>query len=174
MRHAAAAALAVLLAWSPALAQDAASDDDTPETRAALSRRSPLGARLTGPMLQSLRCVPATNHDGDTGAVPLSGGPIASLRFRVQGGDTPELNGKCPEERAKAAEARDRAARLAQPCVRILWDGSTDKYGRPLVWEYTQDGREIMAVLIQEGLARAYDGTGPRGGWCPAPASGGR
>lgn len=115
------------------------------------------------------RCHPLTEVDGDSAILPLSGGTVTGIRLRILGIDTPELRGRCPEERAKAQEARDTFARLASPCAKVTTDFRTDAYGRVLARVFTRDGREIGPILIGMGLARAYDGTGPRGSWCPAP-----
>lgn len=146
MRRLALAALAVCLA-APAAAQHGTSQTPPPS---------------------DARCHRLSSVDGDTVVLPLGGATMTGLRLRVEGLDAPEMNGRCPEERALAQEARDEFARLASPCALVTTDFLADRYGRLLARVFTRDGQEIAALLIRRGLARPYDGTGPRGGWCPA------
>jgi micrococcal nuclease len=85
--------------------------------------------------------------------------------IRIIGLDAPEIHPRCPAEALLAAQAR---ARLAQ----LLADGFTvqrhghDRYGRVLAVVRTARGLDVANVLISEGLARRYDGRGPREPWC--------
>lgn len=75
---------------------------------------------------------------------------------RLIGLDAPELHGAC---------AARRLAELVQGGVTLHPHGR-DRYGRTLALVFDADGRNLATVLISEGLARRYDGRGPRSGWC--------
>jgi len=85
--------------------------------------------------------------------------------IRIMGLDAPEVHHRCPEEKALAERAR---ARLAQ----LLADGFTvrehgrDRYNRVLAEVFDARGLNVASVMIQEGLARRYNGRGPRELWC--------
>lgn len=103
-------------------------------------------------------------HDGDTIRATVDG---KSEPVRLMGLDTPEIGDKarCPVEQAAAVAARDRLRELIDAATdRRLCPNGRDKYRRLLAW-LILDGRDASAVLIQEGLARPYDG-GKRQGWC--------
>ena len=117
---------------------------------------------LVGPA-QAYRTVQVT--DGDSIIVSASG-MATGLRVRIQFLDSPELNGRCPEERALAQEARGRLIELVAPGVTIQSGLEFDRYGRLLARVFTKDGRDVADILIEEKLARRYNGTGPRLPWC--------
>ncbi|NEY88848.1 thermonuclease family protein [Tabrizicola oligotrophica] len=100
--------------------------------------------------------------DGDT--VELRCG-AERRSARLVGVDTPETHDpKCPAEAALGRKATERLrALLAAGPVAVFRQGF-DKYRRDLV-VLTVAGRDVGAVLVAEGLARAYHG-GARGGWC--------
>jgi len=85
--------------------------------------------------------------------------------IRIMGLDAPEVHHRCEAERALAERAR---ARLAQ----LLADGFTvrehgrDRYNRVLAEVFDARGLNVASVLIAEGLARRYNGRGPRELWC--------
>jgi micrococcal nuclease len=85
--------------------------------------------------------------------------------IRIMGLDAPEVHHRCPAEKELAERAR---ARLAE----LLADGFTverhghDRYGRVLAVVFDARGMNVAHVLIQEGLARRYNGRGPRELWC--------
>lgn len=86
---------------------------------------------------------------------------------RIIGLDAPELRGRCPEEIALARRA---SARLAQLLDGRAWltPRGRDRYGRVLAVVRDRAGRDVAQILISEGLARPYDGRGPRRTWCEA------
>lgn len=112
-------------------------------------------------------------HDGDTftAQVPVWPSMTVETAVRVEGVDTPELNGKCPAEIAGAEAAKARLAGLLSGAARIeLRDVRADKFGGRVaarVIAVAPDGtaRDVAEVLVAEGLGRAYDG-GKRAGWC--------
>ena len=87
--------------------------------------------------------------------------------IRIDGIDAPETHrSKCPSERERGMRATYRLLELvnAGP-FEIVQRGrrDTDKYGRRLrVLE--RNGRPFGDILIEEGLARRWDGS--RHGWC--------
>ena len=99
--------------------------------------------------------------DGDTLA-------CGKARIRIIGLDAPEMRGQCPRERTIARAARDRLAELIAPGVEIEQVRRRDKYRRRLAIVRDGQGRDVAAILISEGHARAYNGRGRRRGWCDA------
>lgn len=81
------------------------------------------------------------------------------IRFRVHGINAPEVRGV---ESKLGKIARD-AARVLAPIgsVVIVTTHKTGKYGRWLCDLRLPDGTDLAAHLLQEGLARRYDGKGP-------------
>jgi micrococcal nuclease len=98
--------------------------------------------------------------DGDTIKAPYG------VTYRLMGYDTPETRfARCDAERELGFAAKDRLEDLlAQGEVRVLESGKIDKYGRTLA-EVTVNGRDVGDILIDEGLARPYQG-GKRASWC--------
>jgi micrococcal nuclease len=75
--------------------------------------------------------------------------------IRLYGVDAPERGEPC------YAEATDRLKELAGNSVRVeLGPRQTDQYGRLLYYAYTVDGESIDEVLVQEGLAEAWERDG--------------
>ncbi len=96
--------------------------------------------------------------DGDT--IRLDGETI-----RLRGLDAPELHGRCAREIALAIRAAERLRALLARGAEIERHGR-DRYRRTLATVRTSQGRDAAMILIQEGLARRYDGRGQRQGWC--------
>ena len=106
--------------------------------------------------------------DGDTIVVTLPGIPEVfgkRISVRLEGIDTPELNGKCHNEKVLAQKAKDRFEGLIMKADVVSLSGvKRGKYFR-LVAKVMVDGENISSTLLNEGLARLYDGK-KRGGWC--------
>ena len=96
--------------------------------------------------------------DGDT--IRLDGETI-----RLRGLDAPEMHGRCAAEITLAIRATERLRALVARGVEIDRHGR-DRYRRTLATVRTSQGRDVAMILIQEGLARPYDGRGQRQGWC--------
>ncbi len=97
--------------------------------------------------------------DGDT--FRLDG-----VRIRIADIDTPEAQGfACPEEKRLADLATRRLTELlnAGPFVLAPADRDEDRYGRKLRI-VMRDGVSLGEVMVDEGLARRWDGA--RRGWC--------
>jgi micrococcal nuclease len=127
--------------------------------------------RIGGPVAAALLRV----IDGDT--ISLKAriwlGMELTVDARIRGIDAPEMRGKCPQEVMMAAAAKDRLAEAAGDGVLLLTAISEDKYSGRVIADITSgDGRDLGAVMLASGLARAYDGGG-RGGWCDVARLGG-
>lgn len=96
--------------------------------------------------------------DGDTIRV---GGQVV----RLLGLDAPELRGACQREIRLARAAAARLEQLVAGGV-VLQPQGRDRYRRTLAVVRDRQGRDVAQILIREGLARPYDGRGPRPGWC--------
>jgi micrococcal nuclease len=98
--------------------------------------------------------------DGDTIKAPYG------VTYRLLGYDTPETRfAKCDAELELGLAAKHRLEELlARGEVRVLESGKEDRYGRSLA-AVTVNGRDVGDILIDEGLARPYQG-GKRASWC--------
>ena len=121
-----------------------------------------LGAETTkGPIpAYTLRVV-----DGDTIKVRarIWLGQTMTTAIRVDGVDTPEIQGKCEAEKSAAQVALAFVERLPREVT--LRNVRHGKYARRVVAKVWVDGKNLARLLISEELGRAYDG-GKRGGWC--------
>lgn len=95
---------------------------------------------------------------------------LCNERIRLVGFDAPELHSpRCPDEFKLAICAHDRLNALIDEGRkfggRLERTGRRDKYNRTLARLYVQ-GRDVAGIMIEEGLARAYDGQSKRKGWC--------
>ena len=108
--------------------------------------------------------------DGDTIVVRarIWLGQNIETRVRLDGVDTPEMNGKCERERRLALKARDWVISLAGGGKVILRDIQYGKYaGRVVARVEAPDGEDFSRSLLRAGLGRPYDGR--RRGWCETP-----
>ncbi|MEO1988864.1 MAG: thermonuclease family protein [Martelella sp.] len=95
-------------------------------------------------------------YDGDT--IKIDG-----QRMRLLDIDTPEISKpRCSYEEEVGYEARDRLRELISQAgsVEIIDSGTTDKYGRNLIYVEV-DGRDAGKILVNEGLALRYRGGSP-------------
>jgi endonuclease YncB( thermonuclease family) len=108
-------------------------------------------------------------YDGDTVIVTLPGvTPFfgKNIGVRLRGIDAPEISAKgC--ERQLALRSRDRVKSLLAGAKKVdLLEVGKDKYFRILA-DVQADGKSVSRILLQENLARPYDGgTKLKGGWC--------
>jgi endonuclease YncB( thermonuclease family) len=107
-------------------------------------------------------------HDGDTITVIVPGWPaiVSPIQVRLYGIDTAELRDPRPEVRALAELARGWLEGCLRPGDAVtLRNVRRDKYFR-LLGEITAmvDGeqRDVASELVRRGLARPYDGQGPK------------
>ena len=100
-------------------------------------------------------------YDGDTCTFTISGvHPLfgEKISVRIAGIDTPEIKGKCLKEIALAMQARNLVRRMLGQARRIdLLDAERGKYFR-IVARVLADGKDIGHILIDRGMAVAYDG----------------
>ena len=87
-------------------------------------------------------------------------------KIRISDIDTPELSPpRCEAERVKGEAAKRRLRELlgAGPFSLVSGWRDEDKHGRKLR-TVTRDGRSIGDMMMEEGLARRWDGA--RRSWC--------
>ncbi len=107
-------------------------------------------------------------YDGDTfkinlpQQVPIFGD---KLSIRLAGVDTPEIKGTSEEVKALAKQAREMTEKALQSADQIeLRNPQRGKYFR-IVSEVWIDGESLADMLKAKGLAKDYDGEGPRPEW---------
>ena len=107
-------------------------------------------------------------YDGDTFRVNIDSLPPLigkNIPVRLEGVDTPEINGKCQYEKDLALEARDFVRSKLSNAVEILLnDLQRGKYFRIVAKVYI-DGVSLEEELLQNGLAYQYNG-GKKFNWC--------
>lgn len=107
-------------------------------------------------------------YDGDTFKVDLEGvHPLFgdNVSIRINGIDTPEIRGETDEVEALAREARDFVAATLQGATQIeLRNLQRGKYFRILADVYV-NGQLLADALKEKGLAKDYDGDGPKPTW---------
>jgi endonuclease YncB( thermonuclease family) len=107
-------------------------------------------------------------YDGDTFKVDLAGvHPLFGddVSIRLHGVDTPEIRGSDERVKALVEKARDLTAKALQGANRIeLKNPQRGKYFR-IVAEVYVDGDSLAELLTRAGLAKAYDGEGPKPAW---------
>ena len=107
-------------------------------------------------------------YDGDTFRVNIDSLPPIvgkNIPVRLEGVDTPEINGKCQYEKDLALKARDFVRRKLLNATEIkLNDLQRGKYFRIVAKDYI-DGVSLEEELLQNGLAFQYNG-GKKSNWC--------
>ena len=107
-------------------------------------------------------------YDGDTFRVNIDSLPPIvgkNIPVRLEGVDTPEINGKCQYEKDLALKARDFVRNKLSNAVEILLnDLQRGKYFRIVAKVYI-DGVSLEEELLQNGLAYQYNG-GKKSNWC--------
>tara|TARA_Y100000992_G_C21009108_1_gene370211 strand:+ start:177 stop:605 length:429 start_codon:yes stop_codon:yes gene_type:complete len=107
-------------------------------------------------------------YDGDTCYVTMPALPktLSKMTVRILGIDTPELRGKCSKEKELAMKARIFANNTFREARVIEFkDLKWDKYGGRILSNVYLDGYLYADMIINEQLARPYDG-GKKEGWC--------
>ncbi|MCP4483691.1 MAG: thermonuclease family protein [Arcobacter sp.] len=77
---------------------------------------------------------------------------------RINGIDTPEMRSKDTELKKIAVQARELVKSLILNKTVNLELDNFDKYGRVLCNAFDINGKSIAKTLIEEGLAKEYDG----------------
>jgi endonuclease YncB( thermonuclease family) len=111
-------------------------------------------------------------YDGDTVDVrlPILPRPLDKLRIRIGGIDTAEIGkgAKCPEEQVKALAAKLYLESLLAGATEIrVYGFKWDKYGGRLLGDLHVLGGSVREIMIAEGYAVPYSGSGARQSWCP-------
>ena len=107
-------------------------------------------------------------YDGDTCYITMKSLPksLSKMTVRILGIDTPELRGKCAKEKELAMKAKIFANQLFREARKIEFkDLKWDKYGGRILSNVYLDGYLYADMIINEQLAKAYDG-GKKEGWC--------
>ena len=104
--------------------------------------------------------------DGDTIDVEarIWLGQTVKVRVRIDGIDTPELQGKCEDERKKAKEAK----RLLESVIGTSVELRHIRYGKysgRVVSRVIIKGVDVAGLIIKAGLGRIYHGE-KRNSWC--------
>ena len=105
--------------------------------------------------------------DGDTVDVTLDLGFDVKLhkqRVRLHGIDTPESRTRNLAEKKLGLAAKERLKELCVGRFKVKSLGK-GKYGRVLGIPYTEDGKDICQLLIDEGHAVEYYGGKKKKGW---------
>lgn len=107
-------------------------------------------------------------YDADTFRVNIASWPSIvgeRIPIRVNGVDAPEIRGECDSEKLAAREAKRFTVALLRNAKTIeLRNMKRGLYFR-IVADVFIDGQNLANALIQNQLARPYDG-GKRLGWC--------
>ena len=105
--------------------------------------------------------------DGDTfrARVDIWLGQSVTVKVRLKGVDTPEMNGKCAAEKKLARQAKDFAENwLRKNQVQLVNVHYGTYAGRVLATAQTKNGDSLSAALLAENLAKPYRGR--RAKWC--------
>ena len=105
--------------------------------------------------------------DGDTfrARVDIWLGQSVTVKVRLQGVDTPEMNGKCAAEKKLARQAKAFAENWLRKNQAQLTNVHYGTYaGRVLATAQIKNGDSLSAALLAENLAKPYRGR--RAQWC--------
>ena len=105
--------------------------------------------------------------DGDTfrARVDIWLGQIVTVRVRLKGVDTPEMEGKCAAEKKLARQAKAFAENWFKKNQAQLVNVHYGTYaGRVLATAQIKNGESLSAALLAENLAKPYRGR--RAQWC--------
>ena len=105
--------------------------------------------------------------DGDTfrARVDIWLGQSVTVKVRLQGVDTPEMNGKCAAEKKLARRAKAFAENWLKTNQAQLVNVHYGTYaGRVLATAQIKNGDSLSAALLAENLAKPYRGR--RAQWC--------
>jgi micrococcal nuclease len=109
------------------------------------------------------------NYDGDTITFDLPGlHPIIGekISIRVNGIDTPEINGKCEKEKYGAQQAKNMVAGILKDSKKItLRNMERGKYFR-IAADVIVDGESLAGMLVEAGMAISYSGGKKIFDWC--------
>jgi micrococcal nuclease len=132
------------------------------------AQETPTALTATSADLQECKVIRVV--DGDTLEVPLSCLPRDMKLFvRVLGVDTPEKGGraKCAAEAQLAEKASAHTKKLVSDAnsVAVISNPKWDKFGGRMNANVELAGTDLTKSLIDNGLARPYDGK-TKQSWC--------
>ena len=91
---------------------------------------------------------------------------VGKISIRVNGIDTPEINGKCEKEKYDAKQAQQMVADILKDAEQIdLKNMERGKYFR-IAADVIVDGENLADMLIEAGMAIRYDGGKKTHKWC--------
>jgi len=107
-----------------------------------------------------------TCYDGDTCSFDVMLPAVfgSAIGVRLTGIDAPEINGKCQKEQDLAKAARDFLKAQMQDKTIVLQQVFRDKYFR-LEAVILANGVNLNQLMIENGYAVPYNGSGPRKDW---------
>ena len=105
-------------------------------------------------------------YDGDTITVDAYPWPDVTIRtsVRLNGVDTPEINGDCQAEKDLAVQARDFVCAQVGDTVHLR-SVRFGKYAGRVVADVWIGDNDLATLIIAAGLGREYHGDA-RAGWC--------
>ena len=80
------------------------------------------------------------------------------ISCRILGIDTPEIRTRNAEEKKAGYKARDFLIGLIYEKILMVHFSKFDKYGRPLIEIFLNNGQPISNIMISNGYARSYNG----------------
>ncbi len=107
--------------------------------------------------------------------------PLDKVSIRIRGVDTPEMpaksykttgklsRAKCVKEAELALQAKEAVVKLMQVPkwdYMIVTNYKWGKYGGRIVGDVDIHGIDVRQMLLNDGYAVKYDGTGPKKDWC--------
>lgn len=115
-------------------------------------------------LMGAVNCYSGDFEVGKNAVLNVYDGDSLNIKMRLAYIDTPEIQGGCEEEIVLAKKARDftQSFMSSNPYYSINVVG-VGRYGRPLI-EVRADGQYLNQLLVDRGLARAYEGK--RKTWC--------
>jgi endonuclease YncB( thermonuclease family) len=135
----------------------AAPCSSTPAARSDVP--APLPKPLVFPPEQGqVLVLPLRAVDGDTIEFAI----LVGQTGRLFGINASELHSADPKEREKGKAAKEYLAKILpdKPCRATL--KGKEKYGRCLLVVETDDGKNLAQQMLDAGMARIWDGKGPR------------
>lgn len=135
------------------------------KTIIALLLAAPLNANAVNTLMPIIGVI-----DGDTikSKVNLPC-PLCNVSIRIRGIDTAESGwrAKCTKESEIADKAKSYLKHLVNThSTMMIIDPTWDKYGGRIDAYVEVGGINLGQALIEKGLARPYEGSGPKYNWC--------
>ncbi|MFQ5560126.1 MAG: thermonuclease family protein [Nitrospinota bacterium] len=110
------------------------------------------------------------NVDAETVTFKLSSlHPISGekIDIKINGIDTPEIDGKCEQEKVLAMRAKKQVAHLLRFAQMIQLNNVRQEKGFPVVADFFVDGISLKGLLIANNLAEESEPGAKKKEWCP-------